>query len=1082
MRSKFKWIFTLLIALSMQFSFAQEKTVTGVVSDASGPLPGVNVLVKSTGKGVQTDIDGKYSVKAKTGDVLVFSFTGYEQKDVTVGASNTIKVTLAENVKKIDEVVVVGYGKTTKEAFTGTAAKINIKNIEAKTVSNVSQALRGEVAGVNVITGSGAPGSDATIRIRGFGSINGNRSPLYVVDGAPYSSDISAINPADIESMTVLKDAAATSIYGTRGANGVILITTKQGKAGKSVFSVDVRTSINSLKLPQYDVIDSPEQYIEMAWSSLKTKGALLGFFDPAAFASANLYSGTEGINYHYNIWNVDGSQLINPTTGKMANGVSRKYTPTKWSDAAFGTGVRSEANIQLSGGNEKGRYSTSFGYLDDKGFTFNSGYKRYTARVNVEQKPLDWLKVGGNVAYTGARYTNSSDTEGNADSSGNIFALTNTTPAIYDVYLRDEDGNLVADPIFGGNQYDYGTEYNGNPYNRRSWNATNGIGDAKYDLSRTDATTLLGNFNIDAELTKWLSFEMRYSGQYQQNEAISRANSFYGSGASNFGSLFKTNTKTTNQNFLQLLRFSKDFGDHNIEAFVAHESTEDRFTSFSAGATHAILPNSLDLSQYTTPFGRADSYTLGWTIDSYFSQLNYNYKDKYFLSASARRDGSSRFENNKWGTFGSVGLGWIASKESFMSGIKPLNYLKLKASYGLLGDQGTSLQYGWQIYTINQTSDGSYSFSPSNLLRNPDLTWETSKIAQVGFESSWLNNSLDVDVDYYSKKTVDLFFDQELAPFTGFPLLRINGGEMKNSGLEFDVTAHLIKAKEQGGFTMTLGVNGELPKNEITEMPIDPGTNLPEVLDNNQYSLGHSIYDWYMQEWAGVDAATGSGLWNMYYDDINANGVFDNADAPITNMTIYEYLNPDANVMKTTTSNYAQATRKYTGQSAMAKVRGAFRLNLGYKNLDFSAQMSYSLGGYVYDNAYAQLMDNGDLIGANNWHKDMENAWKEPGDVTNVPRLSSGFASDVNFNATSTRFLTKADYLSLNNVKLGYNFSGKVLDKLKFSKINIYITGDNLLMFSARKGLNPTTMISSSNSGIYMPMTTFSFGTKIEF
>ena len=1070
MRSKFKWIFTLLVAFTMQFSFAQEKTVTGVVSDELGPIAGANVVVEGTTRGTTTDFDGNYTIKAKNGEVLVITYTGKKAVKVTITAASSYNVSLKDDVVQGVDVIVVGYGKTSKEAFTGTATVVAKENLEAKTVSNISQALRGEVAGVNVITGSGAPGSDATIRIRGFGSIEGNTAPLYVVDGAPFSSDISSINPADIEAMTVLKDAAATSIYGARGANGVILITTKQGKAGKSVISVDFKTSINSLSLPAYNVIDSPEEYIETAWSSLKTKGMLFGYLDPVSYANSNLYANTEGINPIYNIWNVDGSQLIDPATGKVANGVSRRYNPTKWSDAAFGTGYRSEANVQFSGGNGSTRYATSFGYLDDQGYTIKSNYKRYTTRINLEHKPKEWLTVGGNMSFTGARYTNSSDSEGDSGSSGNIFALTNTTPAIYDVYLRDASGNLVADPIFGGSQYDYGSLTG-----RRAWNSTNGIADAKYDLSQTDSKTLLGNFNIAVDLTKSLTFETRYSGQYQQYDGSNRSNPYYGGFAPDYGALFKNVSSTVNQNFLQLLRYNKSFGSHSVEAFVAHESTSNTYNNFSAAATHAILPNTLDLSQYTEVYGRPDSYSQRWTLESYFSQLNYNFDQKYFLTASVRRDGSSRFINDKWGTFGSAGLGWIVSKEDFMSKLSFLDFFKLKASYGIIGDYGNRLQNGWQTQSINQTPDGSYSFTPSREVANPDLTWETSKIAQVGFESTWFNDRLDVDVDYYVKNTTNLFYQRDLALSDGFIVQYFNDGKLRNSGLEFDVTGHIMKAKTSDDLKLSIGFNGEIMKNEIIEMPDG------EVWDRG-YSVGHSRYDWFMREWAGVDSATGAGLWNVYYDDINGNGIMDNGDAPISNMTLYLADNPNAVVEKTTTNNYANATQKYVGKSAIPDVRGSFRLNAAYKNFDLTAQFGYSIGGYVYDNGYAQLMDNGDLIGTNNWHRDIHNAWKQYGDVTDVPRLSSGFSTDTQFNATSTRFLTKADYLSLNNVRLGYNVPASFLDKMHLSKCNLYVSGDNLLMFSKRDGLNPQTLISSSNSGIYMPMTTISFGTKIEF
>ncbi|RCW94153.1 SusC/RagA family TonB-linked outer membrane protein [Winogradskyella arenosi] len=1084
MKLKLTWLLTLFMAFVMQFSFAQEKTVTGTVTTASDglPLPGASVIVKGTSRGQQTDFDGKYTIQVSQGDILVVSYVGMKDAEVLIGSGSTYDVSIEED-SALDEVIVVGYGTTTKEAYTGTATRIETENVEAKAVSNVSEALRGEVAGVNVISYSGAPGADATIRIRGFGSVNGNSDPLYIVDGAPYASDLSSINPADIESMTVLKDAAATSIYGSRGANGVIVITTKLGKSGKTIVSVDFKTSVNTLSLPQYDIVESPEQYIELSWEALKNKGALLGQSDPAAWASANLYGTAEGINSAYNIWDADGANLINPATGEFNSGVNRRYTPTKWSDAAFGTGIRTEANVQLSGGNERTRFSTSFGYLNDEGFTINSGYNRYTTRLNVEDKPAEWLTIGANVGFTGSKYNNSSSDEGSSGSSGNIFALTNTTPAIYDVYLRDANGDLVADPIYGGYQFDYGSEYG-----RRAWNSTNGIGDATYDLARTDVVTMLGNFNVGIDITKNLKFETRYSGQINTSNYTSMSNPYYGSGASSQGYLFKRESTNINQNFLQMLRYTKQFGSHNVEAFVAHESTVNRYNYLSAAAQTAIIPRSTSLDQYTTAVGQASSYTLRQSLDSYFSQFNYNYDQKYFFTGSVRRDGSSRFIQDKWGTFGSVGLGWVVSNEDFFANVDFLDYLKAKGSYGVIGDQGVNTLYGYNFFTINTTADGSISYSPSGEAANPDLTWETSKIAQFGLETTWFDGYLNLDVDYYVKNTTNLFFTQALPTSPGDSFIRYNDGEMRNKGLEFDAQVFIIKNHED--WRLSLNVNGEMFDNEITEMPIDYITGVDKVIDGN-LSVGRSLYEWNMREWAGVDPATGAGLWSAYYNDVDNDGVFNsaNGDESISNLTLYQSTNPDANIVKTTTSSYTYsdettlgATEAYVGKSAIPKIRGSFRLNAGYKNFDLSAQFGYSIGGYVYDTGYATLMNNRSLIGTNNYHTDAANAWSEVGDITNVPRLSAGYDTDVNYSATSSRFLTKADYLSLNNIRLSYSLPSDAVEAMKLRRFNIFVTGDNVMMLSARDGLNPTTFIGTSNSGIYMPRTAFSVGAKIEF
>jgi len=1079
MKTNLRGILTLLLAFVVQLSFAQEKTITGTVVDADNlPIPGVNIKVKGTDQGTQTDFDGNFSLESRSDQTLVFTYLGYETKEVPVGSKTEINVTLEQGAEALDEVLVVGYGNTTKERFTGTATQVETENIQAKSQSNVTESLRGEVAGVNVVTRSGAPGETADIRIRGFGSVNGNRDPLYIVDGAPYQSDIASINPNDIADLTVLKDAAATSIYGSRGANGVVIITTKKGKSGTSVINVNFRTSVNDMILPTYDVIESPEEFIELSWQALKNKGRLTGQSNPGQWASDNLYTQAgEGINPAYNIWDVPGSELIDPQTGQFNSGVNRRWTPTKWRDAAFDTGIRNEVNLQFSGGSEKTQFSTSFGYLDDEGYTINSRYTRYTTRINVQHEARDWVSLGGNLAYTGARFTNSSSAEGDEGSSGNIFALTSTTPPIYDVFLRDAEGNLIEDPIFGGNQFDYGSETG-----RRVWTSTNGIGDATYDLNQTDVTTLVGNFNVDFTITDWLSFELRYSGQYDREEQANRGNAFYGSAAGVGGNLFLTNDNNINQNFLQLVRFNEQYGDHSVEVFAAHEATSNEFRRVSAGAQTAILPNTLDLAQYTTPFGRANSFTLKNSLDSYFSQFNYDYQGKYFLTSSIRRDGSSRFKNDKWGTFGSVGVSWIMTEENFMDDVEFVDFLKLKGSWGVIGDQGDQVRYGYQLFDINNTSDGSYSFTQSSTKANEDLTWETSKSTQIGFESSLFNSNVNLDVDYYIKNTENLFFTQNLPGSSGFQEIQFNDGVLRNSGLEFNLQTNIIAEND---YSLSFNINGEVFDNEITEMPNDFFTGEPKIRDRRNafvsISEGKSIFDFYMREWAGVNPATGAGLWNQYFNDVNNDGILNAGDETISDIVNYRADNPNANIQKTLTNNYGDATRKYVG-SPIPDIRGGFRLNASYKNFDLSAQFAYSIGGEVYDSGYSTLMQNRNLIGGNNYHVDARNAWEKPGDITNVPRLSAGYGPDTSFARISDRFLVSADYLAFNNFNLGYTLPQKFLDKMKINTMRLFISGDNLMLFSARDGLNPTTMVGTSNSGVYMPTSTFSLGLNVKF
>jgi TonB-dependent SusC/RagA subfamily outer membrane receptor len=361
MKTKFNGILTLLLAFVVQISFAQEKTISGTVSESSDVLPGVSVVIKGTTKGVETDFGGKYTIKAKTGDILVFRYLGYNITEKTVGTSNIINVKLSiDENNTLDEIIVVGYGTSTKKSFTGTATVVDSENIDAKAVSNVAQALIGEVAGVVVTRTDGRPGASATIRIRGFNSIEGNSSPLYVVDGVPFNGDINAINPNDIESTVILKSASATAIYGARGANGVVLLTTRKGTVGKNTVEFDFQSSVSSRSLPRYNLVNNEEQYMELVYAGLKNTAEFAGNANPSQFALDNLFS-DRGVAPLYNMWNVaDGNGLIDPNTGRAISGVTRKYTPTDWKDVGYRDGVRNEMNFKTSGGTAKSKHNIS--------------------------------------------------------------------------------------------------------------------------------------------------------------------------------------------------------------------------------------------------------------------------------------------------------------------------------------------------------------------------------------------------------------------------------------------------------------------------------------------------------------------------------------------------------------------------------------------------------------------------------------------------------------------------------------------------------------------------------------------------
>lgn len=1075
MKTKFHLLLTLLLTLVAQVTLAQSKTITGTITDQDGlPLPGVNVAVQGTNAGTQTDFDGVYSIEASEGDVLSFTYVGFSSQSITVGASNEVNITM-EAGETLDEVVVVGYGTSTKQAFAGTAATVKAEQIEAKSYSNVSQSLAGEVAGVTVINTSGQPGTTSTVRIRGFGSVNGNRAPLYVVDGVPFSGDLNSINPADIASTTVLKDATATAIYGSRGANGVILITTKKGKAGQDYIEFDIKSGVNSQLIPRYDVIKSPETYIATVWEGIYNRGVINGVADPVAYANSNLFTDNY-IPAGYNMWNVaDGGELIDPVTRMVRPSVSRRYSPQRYEDAAFDSAFRTEANLRMGGGSDKTQYFVSAGYLADDGYAINTSYDRATTRLNVTSDVRDWLTVGANIGYAYSESVNNGQTNG----SENLFEFSDKMAPIFPVFLRDDNYQLVDDPIFGGYQYDYGTASGFRA--RPNANQLNPIGSALYDFVGTDRHELNGSFSLDVKFTDHLTFETRFGAQYAINHYKSYSNPFYGGASLDEvkGSLFVSDTETITKNFLQLLRYKNQFGDHSLEVLAAHESNDYHLSNRTASKQTVVLPGLLELDNFIKDPGVPGGYSNGRTIESYFSQINYDYLDKYYFTGSVRRDGSSRFVNDKWGTFGSVGAAWVVSNEDFLNS-DFLTFFKLKASYGITGDQaGVGFYSGYDTFNTGILG-GTYSISARDN-GNPNLTWETSNMLQVGAEFT-LGNIIDGSIDFYDKITDNLIFDRRVAPSQGIAIVTVNDGELRNQGLEIDLTGHIFKTND---FMLDLNVNGTLFNNEIKTMPIDPTTGLPRIIDvspgSYAYSKGSSIYDFYMREWAGVDPSDGAPMWYQYFNDANGNQVLDANEDAIEDLTSYLIDNEDATVERQITKTYSQATNKYVGKSSVPTVRGAFRLYGKFKNFDFSTQFLYSLGGWAYDAQYAELLSDRFGAAGNNYHRDILNRWQNPGDITDVPRLSDGI--DQNSISQSTRFLVKSDYLALNNARIGYTFSQDLLGSTGIDALNLFVSGDNLFIKSARDGFNPTTSeTGNTGRGLYAPLTTVTLGARVRF
>ncbi|WP_028376467.1 SusC/RagA family TonB-linked outer membrane protein [Leeuwenhoekiella sp. MAR_2009_132] len=1082
MKSKITWCFALCLLFITQLTFAQQKTITGTVTDQSNiPLPGVNVVISGTNTGTQTDFDGKYSIVADQGNTLVFSYVGFQETSVKVGSSSTINTSMVAG-EELDEVVVTGFGNVSKSSFTGSAKVVEGEELSKKSFANVSQALAGEAAGVAVFNTTGQPGSVSTIRIRGFGSINGSQAPLYVVDDAPFGGSLNDINPNDIKSVTVLKDASATSLYGARGANGVIVITTKKGE-GRNNLNVSVKTGTNYQGIKRYETIRSPEEYIGISWEGIYQRGLLENDGDRTAaidYANSNLFEGANAdvsdISPVYNMWNISDSgaagvsQLIDPNTATVRPGVSRRYTPENWADFAFQSSNRTEANVSLSNSGEKSSVYASFGYIDDIGFANNTDYKRLNGRVTATNNVLDIINSTTTINYAQSETNNN----GTSEDSGSQFWWIDNLPTIYPLYRRDAAGNRIPDPIYGGSLFDYGLEDG-----RGFGFATNGVADSEINISTAKANAVNFNNDLKIDIVDGLTFENNFGYQYFMSEDIDLNERFYSPAKGEGGRVSRGRSETKNYTLRTGLRYTKNFGDLNLSAFVSHVATEYEFNYLFASRSNLVTSFGTDISNGVVN-NPGDGFTRNEKTESYIANVTLDFGNKYYLNGTFNRDASSRFVNEKWGNFYAIGGAWILSKENFLQNSDAIDFLKLKASYGVIGNSDTNGSYGglypgYNIYSINNLNNNiSLAFAVKG---NADLTWESSNQFNTGLEFE-LFDFVDASVEYYRKTTTDMFFTRNVGPSNGFATLQVNDGEMLNSGVEFDLDFKLVKSPK---FSLNIGINGQLLNNELVALPIDPTTGQEQRFDQSgSYgrTAGRSLYDWYMPVYAGVNSENGAAQWERYFDDVDNNGEFGTGDVIITSLTGYQNDNPDATIVQDITEVYAEAADRFVDKTAIPDISGAFRLNASFGSFTLSALFNYSLGGWSYDGAYANLMDN-DYAGTNNFSTDIRNRWMAPGDVTNIPRQDARF--QIQQNATSTRFLTKSDFLALNNIRLGFDMPATFVEKMGLDNLNLFITGDNLALWSQRTGFNPSTSI-TGNSSIYTysPLSTIVFGVNL--
>ena len=1046
---------------------AQTQTVTGVViSEEDGqPVIGASVRVADTQLGAITDVDGKFQIanvpsSAKT---LVISYIGMETVKVPVKPS--VKVFLKSNTELLDEVMVVAYGTAKKSAFTGSATVVGSEEIGKIQSSNVANALTGKVAGVQLNTSSGQPGATTpSIRVRGISSINAGNDPLIILDGAPYDGDLNNISSQDIESMTVLKDAASNALYGARGANGVIIITTKKGTSGQARVTVDAKWGSNSRATQDYNFIKSPAQYYEMYYGALKSYFMNeQGMTEAAAHVSANtnmLSSGDYGLGY--NVYTIPQGQYLIGTNGKLnpnatlGNVVSyngQEYTvmPDNWLDEAYSHGLRQEYNVSVSAGTDKSSFYASISYLNNEGITANSDYERLTGRLKADYQVKEWLKFGANMSYTHFD-ANSLGEDGSSNSSGNIFAYATQIAPIYPLYVRDGQGNIMKDSN-GITVYDFGNNNAG--MSRPFLSGGNAYAANLLDTNNAEGNAMTATGFAEVRFLKDFKFTWTSGVAIDETRSTSFTNPYYGQYASSNGIPSKAHTRNLSYNHQQLLNWKRSFGSNNLEIMLGHESYRSKYYYLYASKSNVFDPNNTELAGAITENG-SDSYVTDYNTEGYFGRAQYDFAEKYFLSGSYRRDASSRFHpDNRWGNFWSAGAAWIISKEDFFD-VDWVDMLKIKASYGSQGNDNIGNYLYVNTYEI-VNAGGSPAANPSTM-GNKDITWETNGHFNAGIDFDLFNGRLSVTVEYFFRKSSDLLFSFTLPPSFGYTSYYANVGDMTNQGIEAEFNATAIKTND---FTWDINLNLTHYKNKISYLPEERKTMVVDGVPgyssgNYYYGEGEPLFTYRIKKYAGVSEDGQA----MYYKNVK-----DEAGNVIG---------------QEATTKYDEADYYLCG-SALPDVYGGFGTSLSYKGFDLSADFTYQIGGLVYDSDYASLMAPPTASSkGTNFHADLLNAWTPENTSSNIPRFQFG---DNYATASSDRFLTKASYFSLQNLNFGYTLPANVTRNVGIEKVRVYLTADNVWVWSKRQGLDPRQSISGSvTNSYYAPMRTISGGITLTF
>jgi TonB-linked SusC/RagA family outer membrane protein len=1038
-----------ILLFILQMSFAQNRTLNGIITNAADgtPLPGASVTVNGTTLGTVSGYNGEFTLSVPAdAQSLKIVFVGMVTQVVAIEGQSNIHIAMEASRVDLDEVVVVAYGTAKKTSFTGSVDVVKSDRIEKRTISSLTKAIEGTVAGIQTTSGGGQPGEGAAIRIRGFGSINASSMPLYVVDGIAYDGNINAINPNDIESISILKDASASALYGARGANGVVIISTKKGVKGETKINLKANYGFISRAYPRYETLNASE-YMEIAYEGYKNQLIYNDGIDPtnAASVALNGYMNQYGGEI-YNPFNIASNELINPNTGKIDSKAVQKYSEDWLDEATRDNPIRKEYQITITSGKEKSSYLLSLGYLEDKGLVSNSFFKRYNGRLNVDSDIKEWLKGGMSAAFSSTKQNYLTDA---GTSYNNIWSTAQSMAPIYPVYLRDNNGNLILKE--GKKQFDYGET---RPY-AANFNCIATLYDDKRSL---DFDNLSGRtymkFDTDNDnlgILKDFSLTVNFGFDYNHGERLIYNNPFFGDGANVHGRIYKYSYRTLSYTLNELLNYTKQINKHNFDFLLGHEYYELNSNYLAAGKQGFAFGGLYELTAASVPTG-ADSQIDIYSIESYFSRLNYNFDDKYYISGSYRSDGSSRFHpDNRWGNFWSVGASWRISKEEFFKSILWINNLTLKGSYGfqgndmLLNSDLSDNYYAWQSFYSLAFPNNSMGGVWINSLENTGLQWEKNHNFNIGIESK-LFNKVNLSVEWFKKTTSDLLLYKPIGTSLGFNGYWDNVGSMENRGWEITLSSLLIN---KNNFQWNFSTIWNYLRNEVTEL----SSHGQEIVSGNRIiKVGQPVNSFYIPKSAGVDPLDGSQLY--WITTTNESG---------------------QKIEEVSNSYSLAASNRYVMGSRIPDFYGSIINDFKIYNFDLSVLLTYSVGGKVLDGVYSGMMSTRDA--GMTLHKNILRRWQKPGDITDVPRVELGATNQITDN-----FLIDASYVAIKNISFGYNIPKKVLSKIKIDNIRFSLTLDNFWLFSKLKGSDPQYDFTGGQDYSYAPIRTVSLGLDVKF